>query len=91
MARFAIVRQDGEVDKVNGSSVDDVANRYGWPGNGDIQPWDGGAHNEHLRHTFGSPDEQREALADKPKASKASKADTDDKSAVEFNAAKGDK
>lgn len=65
MARFAIVRQDGEVDKVEGVSVQDVADRFGWPGNGDIQPWDDGAHNANLRHTFGTPEEQREALADK--------------------------
>lgn len=77
MARFAIIRQDGEVDKVDGSSVDDIANRYGWPGNGSIEPWEDGAHNEHLRHTFGSPEEQREALADKPKG-KAAKAAADD-------------
>lgn len=81
MARFAIVRQDGEVDKVEGSSVDDIANRYGWPGNGDIQPWDDGAHNERLRHTFASPDEQRDTLADKPKGKSTKGADTIDDSA----------
>jgi len=86
MARFAIVRQDGEVDKVDGVSVDDVANRYGWPGNGDIQAWDSGAHDGNLRHTFASPEEQRETLADKPAKVKAPKV-----SDVEFNEAKGDK
>lgn len=66
--RFAIVRQDGETDKVDGASVDDVANRFGWPGNGTIEPWDDGKHSDDLRYTFASPDEQREKLADKPTA-----------------------
>ena len=58
MAKFAIVRQDGEVDTADGDSVTDVANRYGWPGNGDIRPYAG----EEVRHAFTSPDNQRELL-----------------------------
>lgn len=65
MATFAIVRQDGEVDLAEGASVEDISTRYGAPGNGRIEPWDGDTDN--LRHRFDSPDQQRELLADKPK------------------------
>lgn len=78
MARYAIVRQGGEVDKVDGSSVDDVANRYGWPGDGNIEAWDDGAHAEKLRNTYASPEEQTAALADKPKGKGTSGGDTTD-------------
>jgi hypothetical protein len=67
MAEFAIVRQDGEVDKVSGLSVQDVANQYGWPGNGEIVPWDSANHASKIRHSFASPAEQSEALNDKSK------------------------
>lgn len=66
METFAIVRQDGEVDKVEGFSVADVAWRYGWPGNGTIEPWDDTTHKKALRHTLSSPEQQRELLADAP-------------------------
>lgn len=70
MATFAIVRQDGEADKAEGASVADIANRYGWPGNGSIVPWDG-THDKALRHTFTDPDNQRKLLADKPTKAEA--------------------
>jgi hypothetical protein len=73
MAEFAIVRQDGEVDKVSGLSVQDVANQYGWPGNGEIVPWDAANHASNIRHSFASPAEQHEALDDKPEAAAAAK------------------
>lgn len=62
MASFAIIRQDGEVDKVQGESVTDVSARYGWPGNGDIQPWDDGKHNGGLRWSFDTPAEHHDKL-----------------------------
>lgn len=59
MDTFAIVRADGKVDKVtDGESVEDVARRYGWPGDGDIVPWDDKEHKSKLQHTFDSPDDQ---------------------------------
>ncbi len=64
MATFAIVRQDGEVDLADGASVQDVSDRYGWPGNGTIEPFDAGKHGDDVRHRFTSPDEQRELLSD---------------------------
>lgn len=81
MAKFAIVRQDGEVDTADGVSVDDIASRYGWPGNGTIEPFDSGNHESWRRHDFSSPDEQRELLADKAKG----------KAKAEFTDPKGDK
>jgi hypothetical protein len=66
MSDFAIVRQDGEVDLADGLSVQDVANRYGWPGNGTIEPFDKASHGAHLRHTFTSVEHQGELLNDKP-------------------------
>lgn len=63
MAKFAIVRQDGEVDQAEGASVDDVSNRYGWPGNGTIEPYEAANHPT-IRHIFTSPEQQAEALAD---------------------------
>lgn len=65
MSEFAIVRHNKKVDIAEGSSVADVANRYGWPGNGTIEPFDPDTHKK-VRYTFASPDEQREALTDKP-------------------------
>lgn len=73
MATFAITRQDGEVDLAEGASVEDISNRYGWPGNGDIKPWDGDTTN--VRHRFTDPDNQRELLADKPKGKAAFKSE----------------
>lgn len=70
MATFAIVRQDGEVDQVEGASVADVSDTYGWPGNGTIEKWDDDAHKKALRYTFSSPAEQREKLADGYKGGK---------------------
>ena len=64
MAKFAIVRQDGEVDTADGVSVDDVATRYGWPGNGTIEPFDQGTHGSAIRYALASPAEQRELLTD---------------------------
>lgn len=64
MAKFAIVRQDGEVDLAEGSSVGDVANTYGWPGNGTIEEYDPERHDGALRFTFTSPAHQRELLSD---------------------------
>lgn len=66
MAKFAIVRQDGEVDLAEGSSVAQVANEYGWPGNGTIEEYVPDKHDANLRHTFESVAHQRELLADKP-------------------------
>lgn len=62
MAPFAIIRQDGEIDKVDGASVKDVGDRYGWPGNGDIVEWDDVRHASALRHTFVTPEQQRATL-----------------------------
>jgi hypothetical protein len=62
MATFAIVRQDGEVDLADGVSVQDVSDRYGWPGNGSIAAYTPALHDKGLRHTFTSPDNQRELL-----------------------------
>jgi hypothetical protein len=71
MATFAIVRADGTTDRAEGASVDDIASRYGWPGNGKIEPYDSASHDKALRHTFADPTEQRELLADKPTAVEA--------------------
>lgn len=62
MATFAIVRADGSVDKVtDGASVQDVATRYGWPGNGSIEAWDEGTHGGALAATFDNPQAQHDA------------------------------
>lgn len=66
MAKFAIVRQDGEVDLAEGTSVSDVAANYGWPGNGNIEEYNPDVHDANLRHTFTSPAHQGELLNDKP-------------------------
>ncbi len=58
MALYAIIRQDGEIDQAEGTSISDVAERYGWPGNGEIVEWDDKEHKAKLRHTFSSPDDQ---------------------------------
>jgi N-acetyl-beta-hexosaminidase len=58
MATFAIVRADGSVDKVQGSSVEDVSGRYGAPGNGSIEAWDEGSHGSKLANTFDTVEEQ---------------------------------
>lgn len=70
MATFAIIRQDGEIDLCEGLSIDDVATRYGWPGNGTIEEYNPEQHKKALRYTFDSPEHQRELLADKPKEGK---------------------
>ncbi len=66
MTTFAIVRQDGECDKAEGASVQDVADRYGWPGNGTIEPWDEGKHGGNARHVFTTVADQAAALAETP-------------------------
>jgi hypothetical protein len=55
MGKYAIIRADGTADKVEGSSVEDVATRYGAPGNGSIEPW-----NDNLTpaNTFDTPEAQ---------------------------------
>jgi hypothetical protein len=58
MATFAIVRGSGAVDRVEGTSVQEVSDRYGWPGNGNIAPWSDADHASKLRNTFASPAEQ---------------------------------
>jgi hypothetical protein len=65
MGTFAIVRQDGEVDKVEGMSVQDISDRYGAPGNGRIESWNDDEHGAALRYTFASPAEQSVALNDR--------------------------
>lgn len=62
MAKFAIVRHDGEVDQVDGATVEDVASRYGWPGNGTIEAWNDEKHGT-PRYQFVSPEHQREMLS----------------------------
>lgn len=61
MEKFAIVRHDGAVDMVEGVSVKDVADRFGWPGDGTIEPFDEKLHKK-VRHIFDSPERQRETL-----------------------------
>jgi hypothetical protein len=56
MAKFAIVRADGSIDQAEGASVLDVSQRYGWPGNGDIRPWEAG---DKADHEFATPDDQK--------------------------------
>jgi hypothetical protein len=58
MASFAIKRGDGTVDKAEGASVEDVATRYGAPGNGTIEPWDD---NLKAANTFATPEDQTAA------------------------------
>jgi len=72
MASFAIVRQDGAADKAEGSSILDVSTRYGWPGDGDIVPWNDDIHNSKLRWEFADPSDQAVSLAavDEKKAGK---------------------
>jgi len=62
MRTFAIVRQDGECDQAEGASVQDVADRFGWPGNGTIEAWDAGKHDGSLRHRFLTVEDQRAKL-----------------------------
>ena len=60
MAKFAIVRADGSADQVDGLSVQDVADQYGWPGNGTIEEWSDGKHGK-AANVFASPAEQYDA------------------------------
>jgi hypothetical protein len=60
MAAFAIVRASGAVDRVEGTSVQEISDRYGWPGNGSIVPWSDPEHAEKLRNSFTSPADQYE-------------------------------
>jgi hypothetical protein len=60
MAKFAIVRADGSVDVAEGMSVQDVADHYGWPGNGTIEPL-GAEHTSKIANTFDTPADQRAA------------------------------
>jgi hypothetical protein len=61
VAKFAIIRQDGEIDTAEGTSVEDIIGRYGSPGNGDIVPYDPAQHSENVRHSFKSPEDQAAA------------------------------
>jgi hypothetical protein len=70
VSSFAIVRADGSIDKAEGASVQDVADRYGWPGDGDIRPLEGG---DKVRHSFDSPEHQGSLINDKPKGKKSDK------------------
>lgn len=63
---FAIVRHDGAVDIVEGVSVQDVAHRFGWPGDGTIEPFDPDVHKK-VRHTFDTPELQRQKLTPEKK------------------------
>lgn len=58
MAKFAIVRADGAVDTAEGMSVQDISDRYGWPGNGTIEPFEDSSHGGRVRHAFDSPADQ---------------------------------
>lgn len=63
MAKFVITRADGTNDIAEGTSVEDVSNRYGWPGNGDITEWAGdNVDNRKVRHKFDTPDDQDKLL-----------------------------
>jgi hypothetical protein len=59
VASFAIVRADESIDKAEGASVQDVSDRYGWPGNGTIRPWEAG---DEAANTFATPEEQAAVL-----------------------------
>lgn len=76
MGTYAITRGDGKIDLAEGSSVEDVSWRYGWPGNGNIELYIGEGK---VRHVFDSPEHQANVLNDKP--DKPDKPDTkpDDK------------
>jgi len=90
MAKFAIVRADGSVDQVDGLSVQDVSDQYGWPGNGTIEEWDAGTHGTPA-NVFASPAEQRAAWEKIAAAEQAAAAGTDEedlssKSRADLNA-----
>lgn len=59
MSEFVITREDGTNDLVEGESVEDVATRYGWPGNGDIQPFSKGTK---IDRTFPTVEDQNAIL-----------------------------
>ncbi len=79
MAKFAIVRADGTVDTADGMSVQDVADRYGWPGDGTIETYDPNKHTKPA-NDFTTPADQRaawEKIAKKEKQSGVAADDTD--------------
>lgn len=61
MAKFAIIRSDDSIDVAEGTSIEDVTWRYGAPGNGRIEEFAG---QSPIRHTFISPEHQRDLLGD---------------------------
>jgi predicted heme/steroid binding protein len=76
VAQFAIVRADGSIDKAEGASVQDVSDRYGWPGDGTIRPLEAG---DDVRHSFDSVEHQGTLINDKPKDAPKAEAPKGDK------------
>ena len=58
MADWAIVRADGSVDKVSAPSLFDASDEFGWPGNGEIVPFDPAVHTN-VRFTFANRAEEQ--------------------------------
>lgn len=62
MAKFAIVRGDGSVDRAEAISLADAYASYGAPGNGEIVEWSDEKFGT-PRYDFASADEQMVQLA----------------------------